>query len=362
MPKSTKRFTISDDRLNSHGFRMLTDGADISDFIANPIMYWMHVYPTGGKPDELLPIGFWEDIEQKDGKITAVPNFDDGDTFAMKIYGKVEHGTLRACSAGAEPKPNGLSVNPADMLPGQTLPTFTSWWLREASICDRGSNAGAVALRVNGKMVQLSDDASEVINSLLKNQKLDMKLTQLTAGGLTAMLAALKLNAETATEQEVTEEVGKLVTLTANQASAIHTLTTEKSDLEGKVTEVQNKLDAQVKLSNQTKIETLVNGAADARKITKEEAPLYVTLAHNHKDGFDAGFKQVEDLLEKKVGVPSVQDALKNGGESKDELSGLVKLSYDELFSNGGLTKLKALSPIHFEEKMAEKFPNRKAK
>lgn len=361
MPKSTKRFTISDDRLNSHGFRMLTDGADISDFIANPIMYWMHVYPTGGKPDELLPIGFWEDIEQKDGKITAVPNFDDGDTFAMKIYGKVEHGTLRACSAGAEPKPNGLSVNPADMLPGQTLPTFTKWWLREASICDRGSNAGAVALRVNGKMVQLADDASEVINSLLLNQKSDkMKLTQLTAGGATAILAALKLNADTATEEEVTAEVGKLVTLTASQASDIHKLTAEKTDLEGKVAEVQSKLDAQVKLSNDTKIQTLVNGAADARKITKEESPLYVTLAHNHKDGFDAGYKQVEDLLEKKVGVATVQEVLKTAGEGTDELSGLVKLTYDELFENGGLVKLKALSPDHWEQKMKEKFPNRK--
>lgn len=361
MPKSTKRFTISDDRLNSHGFRMMTEGADISDFVANPIMYWMHVYPTDSpKPDEILPIGFWEDIEKKDGKITAIPNFDDSDPFAMKIYSKVEHGTLRACSAGAEPKPGGLSVQPEDMLPNQTLPTFNNWWLREVSICDRGSNAGAVALKVKGKMVQLAENASEVINSLLQNQQLDMKLTQLTAGGLTAMLSALKLNADTATEEQVTEAIGKLVTLSANQASEISKLTSGKKEAEDKVTEVQTKLDEVVKLSNEAKITGLVADAETARKCTKEEGVMYVKMANNHKDGFEAGYNDVKALLDSKVGSSTAQEVINSGDGKNDELAKLNAQSYDELHANGGLPKLQKLSATHYEEKLNEKFPNRK--
>lgn len=149
MPKSTKRFILSNSNLNGHGFRMLTSGADLTDFKANPIMYWMHAYPTGEKVDEHLPIGYWSDIEIEGDDITAVPVFDDSDPFAMKIYNKVEHGTLRATSAGALPKPGGLSSDPRDMVAGQTLPTFKYWWLKEVSICDRGSNAGALVTLFN---------------------------------------------------------------------------------------------------------------------------------------------------------------------------------------------------------------------
>lgn len=360
MPKSTKRFTISDNRLNTHGFRMLTEGADLSDFIANPIMYWMHIYPTGEQRDELLPIGFWEDIEIGDGKITAIPNFDDSDDFAMTIYKKVEHGTLRACSAGAEPKPGGLSSDPADMLPNQRFPTFKQWWLREASICDRGSNTGAVALKVNGKMVQLADNAAEVINSLLQNQKLDMKLTQLTAGGLTAMLSALKLNADTATEEEVTAKVSQLVTLSGTQATQIHTLTAEKSEIEAKLSASEEKYNQQVTLNNTGKIEKLVNDAETSRKITADEKPGLIGLANSHKDGFDAGYKAVEDLISKRPASASAESILNADSKvDENEVQKLAKLSYDELFTSGGLVKLKALSPDSWEKKMNEKFPNR---
>ena len=160
MPKSTKRFILSNSNLNGHGFRMLTSGADLTDFIVNPIMYWMHAYPTGEKVDEHLPIGYWTDIKIEGDNITAVPVFDDSDPFAMKIYKKVEHGTLRATSAGALPKPGGLSSDPADMVAGQTLPTFKYWWLKECSICDRGSNTGAIVTLFNKTAIVLAAGAT----------------------------------------------------------------------------------------------------------------------------------------------------------------------------------------------------------
>lgn len=350
MPKSTKRFTISDSRLNSHKFRMLTSGADLTDFIANPIMYWMHTYPLGDSADELLPIGFWDDIKIEGDKITAIPNFDDSDAFAMKIYNKVEHGTLRACSAGAEPKPNGLSANPADMLPGQTLPTFTQWWLREASICDRGSNAGAVALRINGKMVTLSDNnANDVIQSLQKNLNENMKLTNLTAGAITAMLTALKLDAENATEAEVTAEVEKLVKLSATQVTEIAKLKAAHTAAETKATEFETKLAETVKLAHTAKITQMVNKAKTDRKITEAQVPKYIKLA-------ESDFETTEELLNGMPTSPNITEALEKQTGETSELVELCKLSYTELDKAGKLAKLKALDETIFKEKFKANF------
>lgn len=350
MPKSTKRFTISDSRLNSHKFRMLTSGADLTDFMTNPIMYWMHIYPSGESAEELLPIGFWDDIKIEGDKITAIPNFDDSDAFAMKIYHKVEHGTLRACSAGAEPKPNGLSANPVDMLPGQTLPTFTHWWLREASICDRGSNAGAVALRVNGVMVTLSNNnASDIIQSLQKNLNENMKLTNLTAGAITAMLTVLKLDAESATEAEVTAAVEKLVKLSGTQVNEITKLKAEVTTAETKATEFETKLAETVNLANTAKITEMVSKAETDRKITKAQVPQYVKLA-------ESDFETTKEILDGLTPSPNIAKSLETQTGATSELAELSKLSYAELDKKGKLVKLKALDETVFKEKFKTHF------
>lgn len=308
-------------------------------------MYWMHAYPTGEKIDEHLPIGYWDEIKIDGDDITAVPVFDDSDPFAMKIYKKVEHGTLRATSAGALPKPGGLSADPLDMVEGQTLPTFKLWWLKEVSICDRGSNAGAVALKYKGKMVVLSDDATEIINSFITNQKTDMKLTTLTAGTLTAMLSALKLDADTATETEVTAAVDKLVTLSVTQAETITKLTSEKNEAEVKLSEA-------AKIEHKTKSEALVDKAVLDRKITKDEVAGYVTLAN--KD--DEGFNTVKGILDAKVGSATAETILKDAKGEDTELGKLAKLSYKELDKAGKLFKLKSLDLPTFKAKFKEQF------
>jgi hypothetical protein len=162
MPKSTKKFVLSNSNLNSHGFRMLTSGADLSDFMRNPIMYWMHIYPEPEKPNGLLPIGFWDEIKIEGDNITAIPNFDDSDEFAMKIYQKVEHGTLRACSVGAFP----LETSETDKVPGQTKPTYKRWQLKEASIVDRGSNTDAV-VTLNAKRGLLTILSESSVSGLM---------------------------------------------------------------------------------------------------------------------------------------------------------------------------------------------------
>ncbi|MBS1526715.1 MAG: hypothetical protein JST19_13745 [Bacteroidetes bacterium] len=158
MPKSSKRFVLSTDKVNSHGFRVIVSGIDIANFLKNPVMYWMHIYPSDKNEDvnKGMPIGYWDDVQRTATELSAIPVFDDNDELAMKLYHKVEHGTLRAASVGLIPIE--VDTNKANWAPGQTLPTFLRSRLGEASLVDRGSDSDAVALSANGKILKLSDE------------------------------------------------------------------------------------------------------------------------------------------------------------------------------------------------------------
>ena len=69
---SKKTFILHDESLNSKGFRMLTAGANLTEFRKNPVMLLMH-------DDYNMPIGRWENIRVEGTKILAEPVFDEKD-------------------------------------------------------------------------------------------------------------------------------------------------------------------------------------------------------------------------------------------------------------------------------------------
>jgi len=85
-------FLVSDETVNSHGFRILTTGIDTTRFEKNPIMLYMHDTPT--------IIGKWENLQKKNGQLFADAVFDEADPFAKEIMGKVERGFIKATSLG----------------------------------------------------------------------------------------------------------------------------------------------------------------------------------------------------------------------------------------------------------------------
>lgn len=132
-----KSFVLSDETVNTYGFRVLMDGADIEQFRRNPVMFYNH--------DEWsVPIGRWDNVRIEDGKLLADPVFDTEDENARKIAGKVERGFLRMASIGF--RVVETSDDPMKVLPGQKLPTVTKWQLREASIVGIGANHNALRL------------------------------------------------------------------------------------------------------------------------------------------------------------------------------------------------------------------------
>lgn len=155
MKKSTKKFVLSTETVNSYGFRVLTSGIDLERFRNNPTMLWMHKRPTGEKSEMMFPLGYWTDIEVKNNVLYGTPVFDDSDAFAMGIYHKVENGTLRMASAGLLP----VEWSETDKLAGQTKPTLKRSVLEEVSIVDIGSNPDALATALynsTGNVVNLS--------------------------------------------------------------------------------------------------------------------------------------------------------------------------------------------------------------
>lgn len=153
-----KQFVLSDESINSYGFRVLTKGINLKRFNQNPIMYYNHDRGQG-------VIGRWTDLSIKENKLLGVPVFDAKDALGAKIEGKVKDGFIKAVSIGA--------ANPVlEFIDGEYV--VTSCDLQEASICDIPSNEKALMLYIDDKQVT---DKQEIMKlCITKNDKtMDLK-------------------------------------------------------------------------------------------------------------------------------------------------------------------------------------------
>jgi hypothetical protein len=240
-----KKFICSDNGINSYGFRVLTSGIDLSGFKKNPVGLFNHCNDDDD-PSYNGPICIWPDLAVEGDTLTGTPTFDMKDLKAAEIARKVEEGFLNAASIGFQIL--AISEDPADMLPGQTLPTITKCRLMEISIVDIPSNMNAVCcyddsgkrLELNAGMFEKLKATHTPTNNLNTMKKITLK------AGLIALAAFLGFSGEDAKndlEVEFTPE--KQAELNAKLLS-IETLTAEKTqlttDLAAKVAELTTKL------------------------------------------------------------------------------------------------------------------------
>lgn len=327
----SKRIVLSNDTVNRFGFWVATAGIDLSQYEKNPIMLFMHKEVDRDN----LPIGHMTGLRiEADGSLTGVPAFDDEDDFAVKLYKKYEKGIIKMASVGLIPKE--WSTDAKDLRDGQTLPTLMKSILDEISLCDRGANNDALQLKdAYGERINLSNGHYPHIPKIKKND--NMKTIELKNPD--GLLALLVLTAD-ADESAINAAVKKLsednVSLTASAGKLQAALDEKTKELE------------KVELSaKQAKIEALVQGAVDARKITADEKDEYVSLAGSN-------YESVEKLLAKKVGTPTAESVFKGNQSQTDRLTELVKLSFHELHKTGKLEELKALDIDAFNEKVKE--------
>lgn len=169
-----KKVLISNGSLNAYGFRILTEGIDLTQYRRNPILLFMHRRPSG--PDSPLPLGVVEDLEVIDGALYGVPVIKAVDDFSRKIEQQWDDDVLKMVSGEFEAIE--WSEDPAVLTAGQTRPTLTRCKLIEVSIVDIGANDDALRLVSDGRNIRLSM-AGECDIPLIKTNKNEKKMDDL---------------------------------------------------------------------------------------------------------------------------------------------------------------------------------------
>lgn len=279
-PKKT--FVLSDESVNSYGFRVLTAGIDLVNFKKNPIMLWCHTRSWSDKSDTILPIGRWDNLRMEDGKLLGDACFDMDDPFAEKIANKVANGFINACSIGIEVLER--SDAPEHVVFGQTRMTVTRCLLNEVSIADIPANANAVSLYDDkGKIIELTAESVDCAIGLINNNVKEKEMK----------LIALKLGlSENATEAEILSKVQELLEVQA-------TLTAKDTEI------AQLKTAAQA--AEKKTIEKLVTDAIVAKKLTADQKAHFMSI------GEKMGIEALQTTLVSMNGVVKPMDMLSGG-------------------------------------------------
>ncbi len=142
-----KRVRLTNDTLNSYGYRVLTSGVDVSQYERNPLLLYMH---ERGKV-----IGYMKDIRVEDGEITGEPCFDEATELSRQCKKQWEFGSLRMVSIGFDVLETSKEAE--HLVEGQTRPTVTKSRIYEVSVVDIGANDDAIVLRKDGTQITLGD-------------------------------------------------------------------------------------------------------------------------------------------------------------------------------------------------------------
>lgn len=313
-----KTFVLSDESVNTYGFRLLLSGADIEQFRRNPVMYLNH-------NDWGTPIGRWENIRIEDGKLMADPVFDLEDEEGKKIAGKVDRGFLRMASVGL--RAIERSEEPELMLPGQKYPTVTKWQLREASIVGIGANHNAIRLYdENDKL--LSDD--EILKLFDKTKPVNF-------------------------ERKMKKETFTLLSLADNVSDeqlhdVIRLIVEENTQLKSEKKTLSDKLQ---KIEDAAKAEKSAEAVRLTDKAIKEgyyDAKMRETILGMFDKDFDAAKAMIEGLPKR----TTLKDAISE--TDKSELEKLMAMSWSELDRANKLASLKDKYPDAYKEKFDEEF------
>ena len=289
-----KEVVISNSKLNSYGFRVLTEGIDTTQYARNPILLWMHNRPFRGTTDEVLPIGRMENLRIDGDNLIGTPIFDEKDEFAQRIAAKWDAGILKMASAGLEVIE--LSDDPSMLVQGQRRSTVTKSKLTEVSIVDIGANDDALALYKDGKTITLSAGDSQELDfmNINTNPKTKAQMKKI----------ALQLGLpENATEQEIAVAIAQL------QKDASETVQLRKN----------------AEQAAEKAIETAVDEAIKLRKITADKKDHFVAI------GKKVGLESLNETLQLMQPAARPTDAIHQGNLNAGEYTKLSDVPVNKL-------------------------------
>lgn len=289
-----KEVVISNSKLNSYGFRVLTEGIDTTQYARNPILLWMHNRPFRGTTDEVLPIGRMENLRIDGDNLIGTPIFDEQDEFAQRIAAKWDAGILKMASAGLEVIE--LSDDPSMLVQGQRRSTVTKSKLTEVSIVDIGANDDALALYKDGKTITLSAGDSQELDfmNINTNPKTKAQMKKI----------ALQLGLpENATEQEIAVAIAQL------QKDASETVQLRKN----------------ADQAAEKAIKTAVDEAIKLRKITADKKDHFVAI------GKKVGLESLNETLQLMQPAARPTDAIHQETLNAGEYTKLSDVPVDKL-------------------------------
>lgn len=305
-----KRVRISNDSLNSYGFRVLTSGLDVAQYNRNPVLLYMH--------ERGNVVGYVKDLKVENNEVTGELMFDCASELSQRCKKQFEFGSLRMVSAGLEILET--SEDKDLLVAGQTRPTITKSKLFEVSIADVGANDDALVLQRNGKMITLGRDGDCDLPLLNNNNK--QKKTEEMENKTIALKLGLP---ETATDAEISAKLTELNQLKEQNVSLLKekeslTLTNITSLVTQAITEKrleEKDKDQFVELGKKI-------GAEELEKTLKAMHPaVKLSSVLGHQGGAPAGEQKYTKLSE----VPADQIATLRS-ESPDEYKRLYKAEY----------------------------------
>lgn len=262
----SKTFVLSDESLNSQGFRVMTGGIDLSQFKKNPVMLFSH-------DSDALPIGVWENVRVEGDRLLADAKFDQQDEFAKKVESKVEQGILKCCSIGF--RVLEWSEDPAMLLPGQRYDTVTKALLMECSICSIGANHNAMSLYdAKGERMELTEEKMLSLGfKRVETQINKLSMTQEEINTLQEENKTLK--------EQMAEQANELKTL-RDAAAAQH-----KANIEGALSAAVK--DGRIVEGDREKWGKLMEADFDSAKSLLENLPKRTSLSEMIQGGSKGG-------------------------------------------------------------------------
>lgn len=199
-----KRVRISNDSLNSYGFRVLTSGMDVSQYNRNPVLLYMH--------ERGNVVGYVKDLKVENNEVTGELMFDCASELSQRCKKQFEFGSLRMVSAGLDILET--SEDASVLVQGQTRPTITKSKLFEVSVADVGANDDALVLHKDGKIITLGRDGDCDL-PLLNNNNKQQKTEEMDNKTIALQLGL----PETATEAEISAKITELNAVKEQNAS-----------------------------------------------------------------------------------------------------------------------------------------------
>jgi len=314
--KIDKEFLLTDNSVNTYGFRLLTDGYLMDEYKKNPIGYYMHERSNG-------VLVRWSDFRKDGDKVFAKANINLSHPRGERTVDEIESGFLNAASLGHFVVIE-MNKTPQNPLPNQTGPDVTKWFNRECSLVDIPGNFNSL------KLFDENDHELNLADFTKTNFK-HMQKSSLTA----EQLAKLNLTADAA-DDAVAIAFDNLVA----QAAKVPQLEQQLAAANQKVADAENALTALKESQKQAEINSLIDAALNDKKITVE-------VGNNLKVAYKDNVEGLKTLIAAMPAYTSVVGQLKT---YSDEIAALAAKSYDELDKSGELEMLKAKAPDVFKE------------